>query len=151
MKEENLKNDYNFFNRRKESGPVNYEEGYKKYESKAQEYFNDKSKTESLLNTAKIKAENNELPLKEIIEKLQLLFEFLQAWYGGTYKEMPKGSIIMIIASILYFVSPIDLIPDFLPVIGYVDDAAVIAFAFNQVSKDLDKFKVWKESQNDFI
>lgn len=150
MKEESQKKGYDFFKKKEDSENMNFEEGYKKYESKAHEYFNDKEKAEGLLNKAKQKAEKNEVPLKEIVEKLQLLFEVLQAWYKGTYKEMPKGSIIMIIASIIYFVSPIDLIPDFIPVIGYIDDAAVIAFAIKQVTADLDKFKVWKESNDDW-
>lgn len=150
MKEESQKRKYDFFKKNKDNENVNFEEGYRKYESKAHEYFNDRNKAEDLLNKAKQKAENNEIPLKEIIEKLQLLFEVLQAWYKGTYKEMPKGSIIMIIASILYFVSPVDLIPDFVPVIGYLDDAAVIAFAIKQITADLEKFKVWKESKDDW-
>ena len=150
MKEENQKKKYEFFKKRKDNENMNFEEGYKKYESKAHEYFNDKEKAGDLLNKAKQKAGNNEVPLKEIIEKLQLLFEVLQAWYKGTYKEMPKGTIIMIIASILYFVSPIDLIPDFVPVIGLLDDAAVVAFAIKQVSADLEKFKVWKESHGEW-
>lgn len=149
MKEDFKKKDFNFFKKPKEIQSENYEEGYKKYESKAHEYFNDKERAEDLLNKAKQKAEDNEIPLKEILEKLQLLFEVLQAWYKGTYKEIPKGSIIMIIASILYFVSPVDLIPDFIPVIGLVDDAAVIAFAIKQLSADLEKFKVWKESNGE--
>lgn len=148
MKEESQKNKFDFFKKKNEKEKVNYEESYKKYESKAHEYFNDKERAEDLLNKAKQKAENNEIPLKEIIEKLQLLFEVLQAWYKGTYNEMPKGSIIMIIASILYFVSFIDLIPDFIPVIGYIDDAAIIAFAIKRLTADLEKFKVCKESND---
>lgn len=149
MKEDDKKKGFNVFKKSKETQSENYEEGYKKYESKAHEYFNDKGKAESLLHKAKQKAENNEVPLKEIIEKLQLLFEVLQAWYKGTYKEIPKGSIIMIIASILYFVSPADLIPDFVPVVGYLDDAAVIAFAIKQLNADLEQFKVWKASNGE--
>jgi uncharacterized membrane protein YkvA (DUF1232 family) len=48
---------------------------------------------------------------------------------------------------IIYFVSPIDLIPDFIPVAGYVNDAAVIAFVVRQVKIDLDKFTAWEAEQ----
>ena len=148
MNEEGKKKNFNFFKIANENREK-YKEWYKKYESKAREYFNDKEKVKGLFNEATQKAETDKDALDEIIEKLQLLLEVLQAWYKGTYKEIPKKSIIMIIASILYFVSPVDLIPDFIPVIGLVDDAAVIAFAIKQLSADLEKFKVWKESNGE--
>ncbi|MEH7356902.1 DUF1232 domain-containing protein, partial [Neobacillus drentensis] len=66
----------------------------------------------------------------------------------GEYREIPKGSIIMIIATIIYFVSPVDFIPDFIVGLGLFDDAAVIGFAIKQISSDLEKFKDWKLNNN---
>ena len=40
---------------------------------------------------------------------------------------------------------PADLIPDFIPVIGYLDDAAVVALAVRSVKGDLDAFRAWEE------
>ena len=124
-----------------------YEKGYKKYESKANEYFEDKEKAEDLLKSAMKKADAKQGPLKDVWEKLQLLFEIFKAWIKGDYKEIPKGSIIMIIAGILYFVSPVDLVPDFIAGLGLFDDAAVIGFVLKQISEDLEKFKIWKENR----
>ncbi len=149
MTEDSKKRNFIFFKLASENREK-YKEGYKKYESKAREYFNDKEKVKDLFNEATQKAETNKDALDEIIEKLQLLLEVLQAWYKGTYKEIPKKSIIMIIASIIYFVSPVDLIPDFIVGAGYVDDAAVIAFAIKQIAEDLEKFKLWKETNTDW-
>lgn len=123
-----------------------YEKGYKKYESKANVYFEDKDKAEDLLKNAMKKANDTKGTLEDVWEKLQLLFEIIRAWIKGEYKEIPKGSIIMIIAAILYFVSPIDIIPDWILGIGLIDDVAVIAFVYKQVSSDLEKFKIWKEN-----
>lgn len=149
MNEENKKKNFNFFKVASENREK-YKEGYKKYESIALEYFNDKEKVKGLFNEATQKAESNKDALDEIIEKIQLLLEVLQAWYKGTYKEIPKKSIIMIIASIIYFVSPLDLIPDFIVAAGYIDDMAVIAFTIKQIVEDLEKFKLWKEANNDW-
>lgn len=149
MNEEGKKKNFNFFKVANENREK-YKEGYKKYESKAREYFNDKEKVKGLFNEATQKAETDKDALDEIIEKLQLLLEVLQAWYKGTYKEIPKKSIIMIIAAIIYFVSPVDLIPDFIVGAGYIDDAAVIAFAIKQIAEDLEKFKLWKETNADW-
>lgn len=124
----------------------NYENGYQKYESKANEYFDDNDKTQDLLNSAIKKANQKKGSLSEVWDKLQLLFKMLKAWIKGEYKDISKRSMITIIAGILYFVSPIDLIPDFIAGLGIVDDAAVIGFILKQISSDLEKFKIWKES-----
>lgn len=123
-----------------------FEKGYKKYESKAKEYMEDKEKADDLLKKAMGKAKDKKNALGEVWEKLQLLFEIFHAWIKGEYKEIPKGSIIMIIATIIYFVSPVDLVPDFIAGLGFFDDAAVIGFAIKQISDDLEKFKLWKET-----
>ncbi|WP_058308960.1 YkvA family protein [Gracilibacillus massiliensis] len=125
----------------------NYEQGYKKYTSKAKEYFQNKKKSENLLNEAVNKANQKKGRLEEVWEKLQLLLEMFRSWIKGEYKEIPKGSIIMIIATILYFVSPIDLIPDFIVGLGFFDDAAVIGFAIKQISEDIDRYINWKNSK----
>jgi uncharacterized membrane protein YkvA (DUF1232 family) len=65
---------------------------------------------------------------------------------NGQYREIPTKSILSVIAALLYFVSPIDAIPDFLLGFGFIDDAAIIAFTVRQISKDLDSFKQWKEN-----
>ena len=67
-------------------------------------------------------------------------------YYSRKYTEVPWHVISSIGAALLYVLSPIDLIPDFIPFIGYIDDAAVIAFCLNQVRSEVDKYKLWKES-----
>jgi uncharacterized membrane protein YkvA (DUF1232 family) len=124
-----------------------YEKGIKKYKSKANQYIDDKDKTEGLLKKAVSKAKSRQSSLTEVWEKLQLLFELVKAWTKGDYKQIPRKSIVMIIATILYFVSPLDLVPDFIAGLGLFDDAAVIAFAVKQISTDLEKFKLWKQNK----
>jgi uncharacterized membrane protein YkvA (DUF1232 family) len=125
----------------------NYEKGSEKYEKEAEEYLNDKEKSKNLLQKAVDKARENEGALGEAMKKLELLFEMFRAWIKGDYKEIPKKSILMVIAAIIYFVSPIDLIPDFIVGLGFFDDAAVIGYTIKQISKDLDRFQEWKEEQ----
>lgn len=123
-----------------------FEKGYKKYENTAREYLKRPEQTDSLLKDATKKAEDRKGSFTDIWDKLQLLFELVGAWRKGEYRKIPAGSIITIIAAIIYFVSPIDLVPDFLAGLGIVDDAAVIGFVLKQLSADLDKFKYWKEN-----
>ena len=52
-------------------------------------------------------------------------------------------TIIAVIATLLYVISPIDMTPDAIPVDGYKDDAMVVAFCVKLFSQDLDKYRVW--------
>lgn len=49
------------------------------------------------------------------------------------------------ISALIYFVSPVDIIPDFLPVVGYLDDAAVVAACIKLVKSDIDDYKQWRK------
>ncbi|WP_404900468.1 YkvA family protein [Priestia filamentosa] len=124
-----------------------YEEVSKRYKQIAENIIKNKDKVQALLKEAMDKAKKNEGSLGEVFEKLQLLFELSFAWVKGEYKEIPKSSIITIFATILYFISPFDVIPDFITVLGFIDDVTVIGFAINKISEDLDKFKLWKETK----
>ena len=119
--------------------------GLTPYKAIANEYLKDKKKSLGLLNEALQKATTHRSVLGETWEKLQLLFGVLRDWLNGNYKEMPKRSLLMIILGIVYFVSPIDGIFDYIPFAGFVDDAAVAGFVISQVSVDLERYKLWKK------
>ena len=119
--------------------------GLAPYKAKAYEYLKDKKKALGLLNEAFKKATTHRSALGETWEKLQLLFEVFRDWVNGNYKEMPTRSLLMIILGIVYFVSPLDGIIDYIPFAGLVDDAAVAGFVISQVSSDLERYKLWKK------
>jgi uncharacterized membrane protein YkvA (DUF1232 family) len=48
------------------------------------------------------------------------------------------------VVAIIYFVSPIDLLPDWIPLGGFIDDAAVIGFVLKQINTDLEQFLKWE-------
>ena len=79
--------------------------------------------------------------LKSVSEHLTLMTNYVKDVASGRYKGYNKTHLTLIIAAILYVVSPLDIIPDFLIVAGLVDDAAIIAWAFNEMSKELSKYK----------
>lgn len=121
-----------------------------KTKSKAEEYARDPNKAKKLLDDAVKKAkiyERNRGPLAEVWSYLTALFRLLRAYIRRDYRDIPWGSIVLVIVAIIYFVSPIDLIPDILPGIGFIDDAAVIAFVVAQIKADLDNFLAWEVEQ----
>jgi uncharacterized membrane protein YkvA (DUF1232 family) len=84
-------------------------------------------------------------PLGRFIEDLKLLFSVVKDYYKGRYRRIPWFSIGSIVFALLYVLNPVDLIPDFIPVIGYVDDALVVAACLALVKQDLEDYKKWKK------
>jgi uncharacterized membrane protein YkvA (DUF1232 family) len=126
---------------------INIEEIIRKLESKANTIYFDTDKLKKLLITAKEKAEGNK-QLMEIWEDLKLIIDLVRDWMKGDYKELSKGSAIMIIISLLYLVNPLDLIPDFI-VGGFVDDLAVIAYVIKKISDELKVYKQWRSTNKE--
>lgn len=79
--------------------------------------------------------------LKSVSEYLTLMVNYVKDVAAGRYKGYNKTHLTLIVAAILYVVSPLDVIPDFLIVAGLIDDAAIIAWAFNEMGKELDRYK----------
>ena len=118
-----------------------------KKRSKAEDYLRDPDKSKKLLDEALKKAkakEEKKGPLAEVWSNLNALFRLLQAYIHRDYTRIPWGSIVLVVVAIIYFVSPFDLIPDWIPVVGFIDDAAVIAFVLKQINIDLNQFLQWE-------
>ncbi|PLT35166.1 YkvA family protein [Bacillus sp. V5-8f] len=118
--------------------------------TKVREYIKDKDKLKRLIRDAEEKSEqakNKKGFVQDTLDNLKSMFELVKAYIKGDYRNIPYRSLIVIIGAILYFVMPADSIPDVLVGLGFTDDAAVIAFALKQVKEDLDKFIVWKNTQ----
>ena len=64
--------------------------------------------------------------LAEFMDTVPLFFQMLKDYFSGKYKEVPVRTIAAIIGSLAYVLCPVDLVSDFIPVVGYLDDAAVI-------------------------
>ena len=126
---------------------------FNKSKNKAESLIKDKDKVKDVLDKATKKANKMKKsdgtmgPIEKIWDTLQLMFGITKDWMTGKYKDVPIGSMIAIIAGLIYFLSPIDVIPDFIPVIGYLDDVLVIGLVAAQVDSDLQKYKKWKEKQ----
>jgi uncharacterized membrane protein YkvA (DUF1232 family) len=83
-------------------------------------------------------------PLKRFIEDAKLLIALVKDFRAGQYRQIPYGIIGAVVFALLYVFNPFDLVPDVLPVIGAVDDAAVIGACLMLVERDLNKFRDWK-------
>ena len=89
----------------------------------------------------------NDKNLKGFLDDVKLFFSMLKDFFTKKYTEVPVGTIMAIAGSLLYVLAPIDVIPDFIPVAGYLDDAGIIALCMKFVKNDLDKYKNFKGLQ----
>jgi uncharacterized membrane protein YkvA (DUF1232 family) len=83
-------------------------------------------------------------PFGETWPYFQAMLRLIRAYSDGTYREMPESTLVVIIAAIVYVVNPLDVIPDALPALGYLDDATVIALAVRRSRQALDDFMTWE-------
>lgn len=126
------------------------EEALNRRKNRAEEYLRDPERSRILLEQAKQKAEKNKGSASnqpELWENLKTVFRLFKAYIRKEYTRIPWGSIVMITGAILYFVSPIDLMLDWIPLLGFVDDAAVLVFVLRQLRADLEKFHTWEQER----
>jgi len=83
--------------------------------------------------------------MAEFTHNVQLLIRMVRAYASGEYKGLPWKSLVSIVAVLIYFVSPIDIIPDFLPVIGITDDVALVIWLIKTLGSDISKFGEWEK------
>jgi uncharacterized membrane protein YkvA (DUF1232 family) len=84
-------------------------------------------------------------PLQRFIDDGKLLISAIQDYWSGKYRKMPWGTVAAVVFTLIYVFNPLDLIPDVLPIIGEVDDAAVVAACLFLVERDLLAYKEWKQ------
>jgi uncharacterized membrane protein YkvA (DUF1232 family) len=83
-------------------------------------------------------------PLRRFVEDAQLLIAVVKDYWSGAYRKLPYGTVAAIVFTLIYVFNPLDLVPDVLPIIGEVDDAAVVAACLFLVERDLLAYKQWK-------
>ena len=87
--------------------------------------------------------------LKRVVGELRTMLRLVRAWAKGEYSGVSKANLVLIVGAVVYFLMPTDLIPDFIAGLGFVDDAAVIAWVVGTVSDELAKFSAWREADEE--
>lgn len=118
--------------------------GFERFRRRAANLVHDAEALRELVREGMTRAEQRSPALGSVLHDLRTLIRMLGAWVRADYREVPRSSVILVIAAVLYFVVPFDLIPDFLFGIGLIDDVAVIAWVARQIRQDLDDFRRWE-------
>jgi len=130
------------------SEPTNKEpKGFKKAYRKAERLTEDRNALQNLLDNAKQKAGDYQGRLKEVWTEVQIFFRMLKAWKDGEHKlELKTG--LSIIAAIIYFVNPFDIIPDFIPALGLIDDITILTYVIHRFEKEIERFSSWEAERD---
>ena len=87
-------------------------------------------------------------PLARFFEDIVLLGAMLMDFFSGEYRHVPVRTVLAVVFTLAYVIDPIDLIPDFIPVVGYMDDAAVVSMLLWWARGDVDRYRLWKSQQD---
>ena len=118
--------------------------GFTRFLTLAGVYLKDPHTRLRLLSAVKEYARNKGHLLKGVQSDLQTLVSLIKDWNKGVYTDVSKKTILLAIAALLYFISPLDTIPDFLGAVGFTDDATVILFVLNTMRKELEQYRQWR-------
>lgn len=122
---------------------------------KAESVFNEKVKNVNEAELKDVLSKEEDIlekliggPLAKYLKYVKVMFSLLKDYIAGEYKDTPWSTIAAIVVALLYVYSPIDLIPDFIPFAGLVDDAFIIYLCLSLVENDLEKYQEWKSRQS---
>jgi uncharacterized membrane protein YkvA (DUF1232 family) len=88
-----------------------------------------------------------EIKGNDLKEKLFVMGRLIKAYALGQYRSIPWKALLLITGAILYFVSPLDLIPDLLPGVGFTDDVGILIAVYQTLHSEVEKFLVWEKSR----
>lgn len=116
---------------------------YKEALGRAKTFMDEPGKLDGLLGKAQAKADDKQHALRKIGHQVALLLDLIKYYRLGEYRDVSAKSILLVIAALLYFVIPADLIPDILLGFGYIDDIALFGWTINSLGDELKKFEAW--------
>ncbi len=114
---------------------------------KAENIVNDHDALKELLEKTRKKlegAEKDDSLMLKMMEYLKLISRMLGNYLNGNYNETPWQTVVMMIAGLLYFITPLDAIPDFIPIAGLVDDVTVLVWLGKCFREDLANYQLWE-------
>lgn len=82
----------------------------------------------------------------DFFDKVKTMMRMLRAYISGDYREIPWKSLVLIIGTLLYFMMPIDMIPDFIPITGLADDITIVFLVFGSINEDIEAFLEYEQS-----
>jgi uncharacterized membrane protein YkvA (DUF1232 family) len=118
------------------------------YLEKANDIAGEDGKLQKLLKNVgeRLNAVSHHPKVQTALEPIMIFKRMIQAHRSGKFKVSSK-TLGLIVLGLVYFITPIDIIPDFLPILGFTDDLSVILAVFNSVKHEVEDFLDWEKTQ----
>lgn len=84
-------------------------------------------------------------PLERLLDDGRLLLHLVRDAWNGSYRQVPRWTLSAAVFALLYVLNPLDLVPDALPVVGALDDAAVVSLSLLLMEQDLLAYRSWRQ------
>jgi uncharacterized membrane protein YkvA (DUF1232 family) len=130
--------------------PRAWRRAFNRMKGKADDYLRDPQKALRLVEQAQAKAaqrSGRSGPLAGVSASLGTMGRLVRAYVRREYRRVPWGIIVSAAAGLLYFVVPLDAVPDVLLGFGLIDDAAIIAFVATRLGDELARFEAWERER----
>jgi len=122
--------------------------GFQTARKEAEKIVKDKDKLNNLLTKAWKKwkeVEDSNSYFKSLKDTFRTFLKMIRSFINGEYQEIPWRSLVLMVAGILYFITPLDFIPDFIPMTGFIDDIALLSAIVKSIQKDIDQYLAWEK------
>lgn len=117
---------------------------------RADAILRDGEKLNRLVESASCGIDSGLSQMNSVKSDLGVLLSMIKAWARGEFRGVSKTTLLLSAGALIYFVNPMDAIPDILPLIGLLDDATVIGIVITSVKKDIENFRLWESDQTEF-
>lgn len=125
-------------------------DSYGAAKSKAYEYASDPEKLGRLIESATQNMQSQSTPgFAKIMGSLLAACRMIQAWVRREYTLVPWNTVLLLVASIVYWLCPADMIPDVIVGIGWLDDAALLSWTLQSIKSDIEEFLAWEKFKDD--
>ena len=121
--------------------------GLKRFAKRGARLAADKKALAAVLAELRARRDGNAGPLAKLGDDLKTLLRLLDATVSGRYPALPQGVMTAVGAALLYWLMPLDLIPDPILALGLIDDAAILGWVLKRLSDDLVAFRSWEKAQ----
>lgn len=126
-------------------------DGFEKSKESAAEYLENPKLLKGLQDSLKDKINGSKNRIADGLDDIYTLMRLLAAYTTGEYREIAVRSMLAVIAALLYFLNPMDVIPDFITGFGFLDDLTVLAYVVKTFKDEIDKFISWEMNGKDVL
>ncbi|MBD2859210.1 DUF1232 domain-containing protein [Spongiibacter sp. KMU-158] len=91
----------------------------------------------------------NSASLAPFLAQVSTLFSMIKDYVTGEYREVPWWSLGSATTALLYILMPLDALPDFIPIAGFLDDAVVLKLCLDLIGKDINEYRKLREQTQD--